>query len=238
MAPGVAGVELQGGADDTFWGWLDATGRIGITVANDFSSKSTAVINDGSYHHVVLTRNASSGAYKIYIDGALDASGTTAAGVIGNSFSSLGRIEDTGGTPEYFLGQLDEVLVYDHVLSDSTVTSIYDNQAIGNNLDGSPRLCPLNPLDHFRIAPATTSASTCLANAITIVAEDASNMPILDYANQVSISVDTNHGNWSINDADGALSPVVDNDDNGAVFYTYVDSDDGEAVLDLTNTHA
>ena len=238
MAPGIAGVEEAGGADDIFWGWLDATGRIGITVANDFSSKSTVSINDGIYHHVVLTRNASSGAYQIYIDGTLDASGTTAAGVIGNSFSSLGRIEDTGGTPEYFLGQLDEVLVFDHVLSDSTVTSIYDNQAIGNNLDGSPRLCPLNPLDHFRITPATTSTSTCVANAITIVAEDASDMPILDYANQVSISVDTNHGNWSKNTALGVLDPDPDTDDNGAVSYTFDLLDLSTAILDLSNTHA
>lgn len=141
QAPGIAGIEEAGGADDIFWGWLDAGGRIGISVGNDYSTKSTVAINDGSYHHVVLTRDATTGDYKIYIDGILDASGSSTAGIIGNSFSSIGRIEDTGGTPVYFQGELDELLVFNSVLSDSAVTSIYSNQANGRNIDGSNRNC-------------------------------------------------------------------------------------------------
>lgn len=125
-APGIAGIEQSGGSDDIFWGWLDASGRIGISVANDFSTKSTIAINDDVYHHVVLTRDATSGEYKIYIDGVLNNSGTLTTGIIGNSFSSIGRIEDTGGTPEYFRGDLDEVKVFDSVLSDSDVTTLFN----------------------------------------------------------------------------------------------------------------
>lgn len=125
-APGVAGVEQSGGSDDIFWGWLDASGRIGLSVANDFSTKSTIPINDDTYHHIVLTRDATSGAYKIYIDGSLNKSGTIAIGIIGNSFSSIGRIEDTGGTPEYFEGILDEVRVYGRVLDDTDVTDLFN----------------------------------------------------------------------------------------------------------------
>ncbi len=140
-APGVAGAELSGGTDDIFWGWLDASGRIGISVGDNYASKSTVAINDGSYHHVVLTRDALSGDYKIYIDGVLDQSGTLPAGVIGTPFSSIGRIEDTGGTPEYLQGDLDELLIFNSALSDSAVTSIYTNQVVGLNLDGSNRSC-------------------------------------------------------------------------------------------------
>ena len=126
-APGIAGVEQAGGTDDIFWGWLDASGRIGLSVANQFSTKSTVAINDDVYHHVVLTRDASSGAYKIYIDGVLNKSGPGIAGVIGTSFSSIGRIEDTGGTEEYFRGKLDELRIYSKVLSDGEVTALFND---------------------------------------------------------------------------------------------------------------
>lgn len=125
-APGVTGIEQAGGSDDIFWGWLDASGRIGLSVGDDYTSKSKLRINDGVYHHIVLTRDAAAGAYKIYIDGALNKSGALAGGIIGNSFSSIGRIEDTGGTPEYFRGDLDEVKVFGGVLTDENVMALYN----------------------------------------------------------------------------------------------------------------
>lgn len=124
-APGITGVEEAGGTDDIFWGWLDDDGHIGITVGNDNSAKSDTAIRDGDWHHVVLTRDAGNGAYKIYIDGSLDESGTIAPGIIGNSYSSIGRIEDTGGSPEYFDGELDEVQIFDKVLSTGEVQQVY-----------------------------------------------------------------------------------------------------------------
>ncbi len=155
-APGITGVEQAGGADDIFWGWLDASGRIGISVGDNYASKSTNPINDGTYHHVVLTRDATSGEYKIYIDGVLDRSGNLPTGLIGTSFSSVGRIEDTGGTPEYFEGDLDELLIFDSVLSDNAVTTIYQQQLNGRNLDGSERFCA-GSLAFFRLDAASGS---------------------------------------------------------------------------------
>ncbi|MEX2321818.1 MAG: LamG-like jellyroll fold domain-containing protein, partial [Saccharospirillum sp.] len=70
QAPAIAGVEQSGGADDIFWGWIDASGHIGITKGNDFdATKSDTAINDGTFRHVVLTRDASDGSYQIFIDG-------------------------------------------------------------------------------------------------------------------------------------------------------------------------
>jgi MSHA biogenesis protein MshQ len=123
-APGIGGVEQSGGSNDIFWGWLDASGRIVISVGNNNSSKSTIPINDGSFHHIVMSRDATSGSYKIYIDGNLNKSGAIASGIIGTSFSSIGRIEDTGGTPTFFDGDLDEVQVFATVLTLSDVQSL------------------------------------------------------------------------------------------------------------------
>ncbi|MDH3220457.1 MAG: immune inhibitor A [Gammaproteobacteria bacterium] len=93
-------------------------------------------------------------------------------------------------------------------------------------------------LDHFSISPATISASTCLPNAITIVAEDASNNPITAYTGTVNIATSSGNGNWSVNNADSVTNPDPDIDDDGAVGYSFVTSDAGEIILDLANTHA
>lgn len=165
QAPGVTGVEQSGGGDDIFWGWIDATGRIGISVANDFASKSTVAINNGLWRHVVLTRDHLAGIYKIYIDGTLNTSGAIATGVIGTAFSSLGRIEDTGGSPEYLDGQLDEVRIYGQVLTDAEVIAIRD----------ITRPCAI-AFSHIRIEhtglgltcePATVTVKACADAACT-----------------------------------------------------------------------
>ncbi|MFT7244500.1 MAG: hypothetical protein ACI82A_001857 [Candidatus Azotimanducaceae bacterium] len=171
QAPGVTGVEQSGGSDDIFWGWLDATGRIGISVTDDHSSKSTVAINNGVYRHIVLTRDSATGAYKIYVDGILDNSGTIGTGDIGTSFSSIGRIEDTGGTPEYLLGDLDEIVVFDSVLSNSQVSTIYTEQLAENNYDGSTRTClPISASVHHYEIVHDGQGLTCDAEVVAIKA--------------------------------------------------------------------
>jgi MSHA biogenesis protein MshQ len=156
MAPGITGVELSGGADDIFWGWIDATGRIGISVANDYTTKSTASINTNTWRHVVLTRDHTAGTFSIFIDGALNNSGAITTGLIGTPFSSIGRIEDTGGTPEYFNGQLDEVRIYDFVL-DATQAATVMNET---------RPCG-SVIDHIRIQHDGVGL-TCAPEQVTV----------------------------------------------------------------------
>ncbi len=160
LAPGVAGIEQSGGRDDIFWGWLDASGHIGISKWDTPSAKSSVAINDGVFHHIVLTRESASGAYKIYIDGVLNKSGTTGAGDVGTSFSSIGRIEDTAGTPEYLAADLDEIMVFNRVLTDAQVSEIYTNQAAGNNYDGSSRACLDTPLAEWRFDESSWSGTS------------------------------------------------------------------------------
>ncbi len=126
-SPAVAGIEENGGTDDIFWGWLNPQGRIGLTVGNDNSTLSNTQVSTGNWVHVALTRNHDSGAYQIFINGSLDADGTADAGVIGNAFSSIGRIENTnaGVAPNYLDAELDEVRVYEGVLSAEQVQGIY-----------------------------------------------------------------------------------------------------------------
>lgn len=124
FSPAVTGVEENGGTDDIFWGWLDGAGRIGISVGNDATTKSTSSINDGTWHHIALTRDHTAGQFKVYVDGTLENSGSIATGVIGNSYSDIGRRITTGGSADFLQAALDEVHVYTGVLSDAEVTAL------------------------------------------------------------------------------------------------------------------
>ncbi|EAR07774.1 DUF6701 domain-containing protein [Reinekea blandensis] len=148
-SPGVTGIEQSGGVDDIFWGWLNQNGRIGLSVGNDNAAVSTISVNDGDYHHVVLIRDANLDTYRILIDGVERGSGNYSgsgiADVIGNSFDSIGRIEDTAGSPLYLDALIDELLVFDQILTDTQAQQIFTLQSNGQNLDGSIRDCSPPP---------------------------------------------------------------------------------------------
>ncbi|MCR6480225.1 RICIN domain-containing protein [Variovorax sp. ZS18.2.2] len=138
-APGIFGRDQSGGADDVFWGWLDNSGRIKLSVGNDGGTTSTAAVNDGNWHHVVLTRDAASGAQAVYVDGVK----TTSAGLTGNKglsnkFSVLGQIQ---GNTALFKGTLAEVRVYGRVLTDTEVSTLRGQAIIGDpGIGGGPKL--------------------------------------------------------------------------------------------------
>ena len=54
---------------------------------------------------------------QVYVDGVLSGSATSETGVKTTPFRSIGRIEDTGGTPTYLAGSLDDLRLYNRVLT-------------------------------------------------------------------------------------------------------------------------
>ncbi|WP_135661532.1 LamG domain-containing protein [Halorhabdus rudnickae] len=131
QAPGITGVESNGDGNDIFWGWIDASGFIGVQAGVNPGAMSSTDVADGTWHHVVLTRDADSGEVAVYVDGTREDTVTSRIGEITTTFDSIGRIEDTAGTPEYFDGQIDEFQVYDRVLSASAVQSLYQSSQAG-----------------------------------------------------------------------------------------------------------
>ena len=196
-APGIIGIEESGGTNDIFWGWIDASGHIGISKGDNYNnSKSYTSINDNNWHHIVLTRNAYNGQIKIYIDGSLDRVGVTDTGIVGTSFSSIGRIEntDTSKTPKYFQGYLDEVKIFNYVLSNSEVADIYANESSGKNWwDGSERECNSCevPVDHYEIDHDGIGL-TCQPEQITIKACSDNNTPCSEYSLETSATLNYN----------------------------------------------
>ncbi len=124
-APGVAGVVGSGGGQ---WGWLDEAGRIGLSVDDTLVTRSAGTVADGRWHHVVLTRDFSSGVGQVFVDGLLSHSGTGAAGLRSKAFASLGRIENVDGA-QYFKGRLDQIHVFNRVISTAEVSMLRTNHA-------------------------------------------------------------------------------------------------------------
>ncbi|WP_259372044.1 LamG-like jellyroll fold domain-containing protein [Caldimonas mangrovi] len=142
-APGIFGRDQVGGADDVFWGWIDNTGRLNLSVGDantgNPGTKSTAAVNDGNWHHVVMTRDAASGAQAVYVDGVKTSStGRTGALGLKNRFQLLGQIQ---GNVDFFKGTLADVRVYNRVLSDSDVTQLRALPIVGDpGLGDGPKL--------------------------------------------------------------------------------------------------
>jgi len=111
-SPTLLGVNLSGSArKDIFWAFLDNNGRIGLD--DDIPVLSSRPINDGKWHHVALTRDASKGECKVYVDGAFNAGGASVPGIKVVAFDMIGRVENSAvGKPVFFQGSLSDLKFY------------------------------------------------------------------------------------------------------------------------------
>ena len=75
------GVASDAPESDIFWGYLTANGRIAFQVPGTFPAggKNTVVstrpVNDGTWHHIAMTRDTGTGQIKMFVDGLLNDSG-------------------------------------------------------------------------------------------------------------------------------------------------------------------
>jgi MSHA biogenesis protein MshQ len=125
----------------------------------------------------------------------------------------------------HFHGNLDEVRVYQKVLSQQSLAAI----ATQTHPCGGQ-------INNFLIDIGAAAASTCASKNITITARDAGNVTLTGYTGTVSISTSAGHGNWSVVTANGTFTPGAS--DSGAATYTFVTSDNGVITLALSDTHA
>lgn len=86
---------------------------------------STRSVNDGYWHFVVATRDCSTGAMQVYVDGDLDATkrGPTATKGAADKLM-IGSIGDRSSAG-FFKGALDQVQIYNYVLSANDVTQLF-----------------------------------------------------------------------------------------------------------------
>lgn len=124
-SPAIIGSEQSGGTDDIRWGGLDADGHIMISGGNAQGAVSTTQVNDGAWHHVAFTRDAGTGAVQVFVDGALEATGTGPTGDLDIPDARIGMTYDYNGTDHRYLqADLADLRVYDEVLTADQIAAI------------------------------------------------------------------------------------------------------------------
>jgi len=130
QAPAVTGVEQAGAGNDIFYGDLDVDGTM-RGEGGDGAAAHSAVVNDGNWHQVTITRDSTSGQINVYTDGKLSQSVMSEKGDKTSPFNSIGALTtvDNAMTTvqgyNYLAGDLDQVEVYDTVLSAQDVATKY-----------------------------------------------------------------------------------------------------------------
>ncbi len=165
--PSVIGSEQNGGGNDIQWGAINNAGKIGFGLGNTGGVYSTTTVSDGNWHHITITRDASSKLVQIFVDGKLEAQGspndTAFTGTL-NRLTSLGATNifanDASGSDltdkNYFKGQLDDLRIYNHVLTSDQVAAIrsvesgFHDTAIAN--DGNVMSLALTPGNYTSLA--------------------------------------------------------------------------------------
>ncbi len=132
-------VRQNPGTDGIGFGILLFNGRPRLTIGGSFISTSVA-INDGNWHHLAVTRNATTGARAMFLDeipldGAEAPNGPL--GVLGTSEEIYLGLSPNGTVR--FEGAIDELAVYDRVLSAAEIARL---AAAGGQFDqrGAPHL--------------------------------------------------------------------------------------------------
>ncbi|EEF57830.1 LamG-like jellyroll fold domain-containing protein [Pedosphaera parvula] len=124
---GLVDGEVSGGSADfgtTLVGNQFALGVGGSNGNPDVTILSSTAVNDGVWHHLLATRNSTTGQMAVYVDGGLESTGTGSVGPrVGPPALRIGGIQ-TGTATGFLAGTVDDVRIYNYVLSSSQISSL------------------------------------------------------------------------------------------------------------------
>jgi hypothetical protein len=119
---GLVDGEMVGSAADWGCSILNSKFALGIG-APDKTISTNRSVNDGEWHHIVATRNSSTGVVQLYVDGVLDKTDSAATGP--RTAPNELRIGATHANPPVrFVGNIDDLRLYGRVLSGGEVFSL------------------------------------------------------------------------------------------------------------------
>ncbi len=116
------------------FGIVGSDGKIGVRVGDEGEVFSATSVIDGQWHHVAMSRR-SNNAISIWIDGVLSRSGqTTGENVdLTTPVHNLGRSGYWNGGDTSWLGDLDDIRIYDRILEGPEVRSVMADQSLGQS---------------------------------------------------------------------------------------------------------
>lgn len=97
----------------------------------DYSIISNAVINDGTWKHVAVTRTKSSGVISIYINGVFDISGTS-TNVNSLTAPTTLRMGGPQNIGVYFNGTLDDIRIWNYVRTAQQISGSMNTEMLGS----------------------------------------------------------------------------------------------------------
>jgi hypothetical protein len=112
------------------WGTSIVNGKfvLGIgSAGGDTTVASSVNINNGAWRHVAATRNNTSGAMAVYVDGVLRGSGTGPAR--SRTWPTILRIGSLQTGNNFLNGTLDDVRLYDRILTAAELTALASGAA-------------------------------------------------------------------------------------------------------------
>ncbi|MGE4286602.1 MAG: LamG-like jellyroll fold domain-containing protein [Phycisphaerae bacterium] len=124
---GLVDSEYPGSTNDFGSSVLGSKFAFGIgSNTGDITLSSTSDVNDDQWHHCVATRDSATGQIKIYVDGHLETTGSGNPGSKNvNDVIAIGTVL-TYPVERVFTGAIDEVKLYNYILSDLEIAAIYN----------------------------------------------------------------------------------------------------------------
>jgi hypothetical protein len=104
---------------------LNADESLNASFGNDDLTSAGNVFTLNDWHHVAFTFDASNKNRKIYVDGTEVATGTSSGAYVGKTgLVALGRMNTSEFGSEYWHGNIDDVRVYDQILSAESIKKL------------------------------------------------------------------------------------------------------------------
>ena len=220
-SPSIIGSEDRGGIRDVQWGWIGADGKINVGVGNTTVVTSKDIINDGEWHHVVISRDSDSGEIVLYIDGGdgVDGGSTTIGSSVSGrldsiSFSAFGRNTDSGGGHRYYEGVLDSINVYDEVVDELVVKDLYEGGGVVDDSDEKKvEVCHI-PAGDMSKAKVLSVGISAYDSHIAHGDMDAP-CPVGDFDEQLEIG---DFSWWNFDEDQGNYSGDIENENTGTIY--------------------
>ncbi len=160
-----------GGDNNEILLWVDNTAdKLYLGLDGNSVSTGNTTLTAGNWYHVGFSRDFATGEVKIYLNGAVDGTGTysTELGFSGCQLRIGADIDSScgGGYGEYFKGYIDEVMIFNRSLSDEQILALYNNRtdmivSEETNVDDNWSVC-VTPND------GTSDGSTVCSNNLTV----------------------------------------------------------------------